>query len=273
MKRLLSFLLFIFILFQQALIAQQIQVTGTVTGGDGLGIPGVNVTIKGTTVGAITDLDGKYQITVPDSNSVLVFSFVGLKTEEVSLEGQTTVNLSLVEDVTALEEVVVIGYGTVRKSDLTGSVASIKTEEIERVPGVSLEQVMQGRVSGVQVTTSSHKPGGGISVRVRGGTSINAGVEPLYVIDGFPVNNDNWSIPSAGGSRVPYNVLSTLNPNDIESIEILKDASSTAIYGTRGANGVVLITTKRGKPGRAHRPLSSQRRKTDFDLLFISPHP
>ncbi|MCK4749099.1 MAG: SusC/RagA family TonB-linked outer membrane protein, partial [Bacteroidales bacterium] len=205
-----------------------------------------------------TDLEGNFQISVLDPGSTLVFSYVGMKSEEVQLDGQTTINLTMTEDIAALEEAVVIGYGAVRKSDLTGSVVSIKNEEIERVPVVTLEQAMQGRAAGVQVTTSSHKPGGGISVRVRGGTSINAGVEPLYVVDGFPVSsesrdpisNDNRFIPSAGGTSVPYNLLSTLNPNDIESIEILKDASSTAIYGARGANGVVLITTKRGRKGK-----------------------
>ena len=245
-------LLILILLFQLPLYAQPAEISGRITGEDGTGLPGVNVMILGTTTGVITDLEGDFRISVPDPAGTLVFSYVGMKTQEVRLDGQTTLNLTLIEDFAALDEVVVIGYGSVRKSDLTGSVASIKTEEIERVPVVTLEQAMQGRAAGVQVTTSSHKPGGGISVRVRGGTSINAGVEPLYVVDGFPVSSDNWSIPSAGGSSVPYNVLSTLNPNDIESIEILKDASSTAIYGARGANGVVLITTKRGRAGQPH---------------------
>lgn len=258
MKNLLI-LLTLIILFHPGIYAQPAEISGKVIGADGAGIPGVNVLVKGTTNGVITGLDGDYRISVPDPNGTLVFSFVGMKTEEVQLNGRTTIDLTMVEDIAALEEVVVIGYGSVKKSDLTGSVSSIKTEEIERIPVVTMEQAMQGRAAGVYVTTSSHKPGGGISVRVRGSTSINAGVDPLYVIDGFPVSSDNWSIPSAGGSSVPYNVLSTINPNDIESIEILKDASSTAIYGARGANGVVLITTKRGRAGKP---------KVDFSTHF-----
>ncbi|MEQ9443729.1 MAG: TonB-dependent receptor [Cyclobacteriaceae bacterium] len=214
------------------------------------GMPGVNVLVKGTSVGTVTDIDGNYSLTVPTGGNVLVFSSVGYETIEMEINGQSTINVDLAPDLQSLSEVVVVGYGTVKKSDLTGSVASIKGESVKEFPVTSIDQGIQARAPGVQVTQASSAPGGGVSVRIRGSNSINSGSEPLYVIDGFPVYPDN-SAYSTGGDRRPTNIMATLNPNDIESIEILKDASATSIYGSRGSNGVVLITTKRGKAGEA----------------------
>lgn len=223
-------------------------ITGTVTDEKGNPIPGVSILLKGTQRGTVTNGQGAFQLAVPENDPVLVFSFVGYQTQEIAVGNQTTLSIRLVVDDKALNEVVVIGYGAVKKRDLTGSVGSIGTAELKAQPISSFNQALQGRVSGVQVTNASNAPGGGITVRVRGGNSISASNDPLYVIDGFPVTNPS-SAQGAGGSANFPNVLSTINPNDIESIEVLKDASATAIYGSRGANGVVLVTTRRGKEG------------------------
>lgn len=217
---------------------------------NGSGMPGVNVLVKGGTTGTVTDVDGNYSLTVPSGANTLVFSSVGYETAEVDINGRSTINIDLSPDLQSLSEVVVVGYGTVKKSDLTGSVASIEGESIKAFPVASIDQGIQARAPGVQVTQASAAPGGGVSVRIRGSNSINSGSEPLYVIDGFPIYPDN-SAYGVGGSRQPSNIMSTINPNDIESIEILKDASATSIYGSRGSNGVVLITTKRGKAGES----------------------
>jgi TonB-linked SusC/RagA family outer membrane protein len=187
---------------------------------------------------------------VTEQNAVLVFSFVGYKPQEVTLGGQTNISVTMQPDNQALEEVIVVGYGAVRKSDLTGSVSSIKSDAIREMPVTSVDQAIQSRAPGVQVTQTSGAPGGGISIRVRGANSINSGSEPLYVIDGFPIYPDNGALGTSG-NRQPTNAMATINPNEIESIEILKDASATSIYGSRGANGVILITTKRGKEGQS----------------------
>lgn len=213
-------------------------------------LPGVNVLVKGSTTGTVTDVDGNYNLTVPSGATTLVFSSVGYETTEVEINGRSTINIDLSPDLQSLSEVVVVGYGTVKKSDLTGSVASIKGESVKEFPVASIDQGIQARAPGVQVTQASAAPGGGVSVRIRGSNSINSGSEPLYVIDGFPIYPDN-SAYGVGGSRQPSNIMSTINPNDIESIEILKDASATSIYGSRGSNGVVLITTKRGRAGES----------------------
>ncbi len=213
---------------------------------DGLGIPGVSVMEMGTSNGTITDPEGFFTLTVSPSTTHLLFSFVGMKTEEVEIGNRSEINVTMEDDIIGLEEVVAIGYGTVKKSDLTGSVGSVKIDELKRNPVTSLDQSLQGRVAGVQVVQLSAQPGGNTLFRVRGGNSIYAGNNPLYVIDGMQVNtSENLSWISAPS----INALSSLNPNDIESIEILKDASATSIYGAKGANGVVLITTKRGSAG------------------------
>jgi TonB-linked SusC/RagA family outer membrane protein len=250
-KKILLPLLFLFI--TQMVMSQARTITGTVTSSeDGAPIPGLNIIEKGTTNGTITNMDGKYTITV-NEGATLVFSYVGLHTREIAIGNMTTIDLVMEPDYARLDEVVIVGYGSMKKSDLTGAVASITNEEIEAVPIVSMEQAMDGRLAGVHVTQASHAPGGGITVRIRGGNSINSQVEPLYVIDGFPVYSNNNQIPTNGpndGVLPQLNLLAGINPGDIERIEVLKDASATAIYGARGANGVILITTKRGTAGK-----------------------
>lgn len=230
-----------------------VMVSGRVTDTDGSTIPGVNIIVKNTTIGTATDAQGKYSIEVPDAEAVLIFSFIGFVTQEVKVGSQNKVDVVLQPDVQKLSEVVVVGYGTQQKKDLTGSISTVSKNEIRALPVTSVDQALSGRAAGVQVTTASAAPGGAVSVRIRGGNSIGAGTEPLYVIDGIPVYSDNSTYRPGGTAELGQsaNALSSINPNDIESIEILKDASATAIYGSRGANGVVLITTKRGKAGGA----------------------
>ena len=212
----------------------------------------MSVVIKGTTQGTITDFDGKYSIPNVPGDAILQYSFVGMKAQEVAVNGRTTIDITMIEETIGLEEVVAIGYGTVKKSDLTGSVASVKREDLNHGAISSVDQAMQGRIAGVQVTQASNEPGGGLSIRIRGASSVNAGNEPLYVIDGLPIDNSEGitgsgtsAVAEVGANLNAKNPLNALNPNDIQSIEILKDASATAIYGSRGANGVVLITTKK----------------------------
>jgi len=248
-KSILFLLLWIFLV---PLTFAQRSVSGTIKSeADKTPLAGVNVIEKGTLHGIMSDANGKYTLTVSEG-ATLVFSFIGLRTKEVPVGNQKVVDVSLDSDVMGLDEVVVIGYGSMKRSDLTGSIGSINARELEAIPIVTVEQSMNGRMAGVQVTQASHSPGGGVTVRVRGGNSINSNIEPLYVIDGFPVYSNNSQIPSSGpndGVMPQMNLLAGINPGDIESIEVLKDGSSTAIYGARGANGVVLITTKRGSAG------------------------
>jgi TonB-dependent starch-binding outer membrane protein SusC len=225
-----------------------VKVSGKVTDETGAGIPGASVAVKGTTRGVTTDPSGNYSLSVPDGNATLVFSSVGFQSQEIAVANRTSINVQMKASDRSLDEVVVVGYGQVRKSDLTASVASIKATDIKSIVPTSLEQGLAGRATGVVVTQASGAPGGAVTVRVRGPNSISSGSEPLYVIDGIPVYSDN-DASSSGGNRVSSNALASINPSDIESIEILKDASGTAIYGSRGSNGVILITTKRGKTG------------------------
>jgi TonB-dependent SusC/RagA subfamily outer membrane receptor len=228
---------------------QPITVTGKVTSAeDGEALPGVNVIVKGTSTGAVTDMEGKYRITAPNDNDILVFSFIGFTKQEIAINGRTSINVALEVDVQSLSEVIVVGYGAVKKSDLTGSVSSVKMEDLKGIPLTSIDQGLGGRASGVMVTQTSGMPGAVASIRIRGSSSLQGGNEPLYVIDGFPVYSGDGFGNTGGNARMSG--LSTVNPSDIESIEILKDASATAIYGARAANGVVLITTKTGKKGR-----------------------
>mgnify|MGYP002777899777 CR=1 FL=1 len=215
-------------------------VVGTVVNARGEGLPGVNVLEKNTRNGTTTDATGRYRLTVADG-AVLLFSSVGYLPQEIAVGNRTDVNVTLQDDSRALDEVVVVGYGAQRRRDVTGAVASVSAERIRELPVASLDRALAGQVAGVQVQQATGTPGGGVTVRVRGTGSISAGNEPLYVIDGFPVEA-NYS--------QAQNPLATINPGDIESIEILKDASATAIYGSRGSNGVVIITTKRGKAGK-----------------------
>ncbi len=219
----------------------QTQISGKISDEKGEGIPGATVLVKGTTAGATTDPNGSYSLNAPNGNGVLVVSFIGYQTREVPINNQSTVNISLVPDTKALDEVVVIGYGTQRKSDVTGAVATVKAEQLQERPAPSLNQALAGRMAGVQVNNNSGRPGGRTTVRVRGFSSINSSNNPLYVVDGV-------MLPQGNQAQFT-NAIDYINPNDIVSVEVLKDASSTAIYGARGANGVVLITTKRGKSG------------------------
>ena len=193
-------------------------------------LPGVSVAIKGTLTGGISDLDGNFSINVK-SGDILVVSFIGYKTREIPVGSQTRMDILLEEDVALLDEVVVIGYGIQKKSDITGSVSSVKSENIQNAAFTRTDEALQGQIAGVQVVNNDASPNSSISIRIRGVNSINAASDPLVIIDGMQ-----------GGS------MSNVHPNDIESIEILKDASATAIYGSRGAGGVILITTKRRQP-------------------------
>jgi TonB-linked SusC/RagA family outer membrane protein len=231
---------------------QGLRITGRVTSKANEPLPGVTVLVKGTTLGATSNPDGTYSLNVPAPNSTLVFSSVGFTSQEIAAGERTEINVSLAENVNSLDDVVVVGYGTVRKSDLTGSVSTVKEKDLTPGAIVNVQQALQGRAAGVQVYQKSGEPGSAISVKIRGASSISASNDPLYVVDGMPVNNDapiTGNGPGSVGNSNPRNPLNSLNPADIESIEVLKDASATAIYGSRGSNGVVIITTKRGAAG------------------------
>ena len=232
-KKLLSKLLFsmVFVLLGIQMQAQDRTVTGRVTASDdGSGVPGASVSVKGTSKGTSTDGDGNYKISVSGPSVVLVYSSVGYNTQEVSVGTKGQINVALAADTKALTEVVVVGYGTQKKSQLTGAISSVTSKQITEMPITNLGQAMQGRVAGVDVAQSGSKPGTVPKVLIRGRRSFNAGNDPLYVVDGIPLSSG----------------YEDMNPNDVASMEILKDATATAIYGARGANGVVLITTKRG---------------------------
>ena len=232
--------------------AQSRVLTGRVTdAGSGQGLPGVNVVVKGTTIGTYTGGDGSYSLEIPGENAVLVFSFLGYVKQELSPAGKSTINVSLKEDSKALSEVVVVGYGVQDVKDVTGSVTSIKASAIENQPVQSFDQAMSGRAAGVQITNTSGLVADGVTVRVRGVGSISNSSQPLFVIDGVPMAQVDNLNTFNGGNGTRYNPLADLNPNDIESIEVLKDAAAAALYGSRAANGVVLVTTKRGKSGTA----------------------
>lgn len=221
--------------------AQSKVVTGKITSAeDGASLPGVNVLEKGTSNGTVTDSNGHYSISVTD-NATLTFSFIGYKSQDVIVGSQSAIDLTLQVDVTSLSEVVVVGYGQQEKKDVTGVVATVDSKSFNKGAIVSPDQLMNGKVAGVQILPSDGQPGSGSSIRIRGGTSINASNEPLYVVDGIPVVSD--------GTAAGRNPLNFINTNDIETFTVLKDASAAAIYGSRAANGVILITTKRGKSG------------------------
>lgn len=259
------------------ILSAAIDITGKVSDEKGDGIPGVNVLVKGTTTGTVTDMDGMYRVQVENESSVLVFSSIGFVSQEIVVGSRQRIDVRLEPDVTQLSEIVVVGYGTQRREDLTGAISSVDGEDLKKVFITTPDQAMQGRVAGVQVRTTSHEPGGAISVQVRGTSSLSASSQPLYVIDGFPISNDYYNNPASPegilaekGATVP-NQLNSIDPASIESIEILKDASATAIYGSRATNGVVLITTKRGRTGLAQvdysTSVSYQTVAKKFDLL------
>ncbi|WP_169788146.1 SusC/RagA family TonB-linked outer membrane protein [Rufibacter tibetensis] len=229
-------------------MAQNRTISGRVVSAeDGSALPGVSVVVKGTTTGASTDVDGRYSISVSGSPT-LVFTFIGFTPREIAVGNNSTVDVRLNTDAKAIEEVVVVGYGTQERRELTGATAKVTGAAIENVPVAGIDQAMQGRAAGVQISQNSGTPGGGVTVRVRGSSSISASNQPLYVIDGVPMTTGDFSQLDFGGQSV--NALSDLSPSDIESIDILKDASAAAIYGSRAANGVILVTTKRGKANK-----------------------
>ena len=212
---------------------QKKEISGSVKDSKGQPLPGVSVVVKGTTIGVITDIDGNFKLSVPTDSKAIVFSFIGMKIQEILIAGKNLINVVMDEEATALDEVVAIGYGTVRRKDLTGSVSSVSGSALRDIPVTSAAEAIVGRLAGVQVTKTEGSPDAEIKIRVRGGGSLTQDNSPLYIVDGFPVSN-----------------ISDIAPSDIASIDVLKDASSTAIYGARGANGVILITTKSGFDGK-----------------------
>jgi TonB-linked SusC/RagA family outer membrane protein len=235
MKLKLKCLMTLFMAFMiQVSFAQEKSVSGTITAAtDGLPLPGVNVIVKGTTRGVQSDFDGNYTITV-SANETLVFSFVGMKSTERKVGASSTINVQMLEDAAALDEVVVVAYGTEKASNVTSAIETVKAEDIEQVPNASLDQILQGQAAGLNIQTSSGQPGASGTVILRGRNSINGNVEPLFIIDGVPVDEDNFR---------------SLNSNDISNVSVLKDASASALYGNRGAGGVIIVTTKTGKIG------------------------
>lgn len=238
--RRLGYLMMVWVLASMSLMAQDRAVSGKVTESNGAILPGVSVLVKGTVRGTQTDGNGNYKLEVP-ANATLVFSFVGMLTQEVPVATRTTIDVVLENDNKQLAEVVVIGYGSQRKKDLTGSIAAINSADFNKGNIATPDQLVAGKVAGVQITPNGGAPGAGSTIRIRGGASLNASNDPLIVIDGVPLDN--------GEVRGAANPLSLINPNDIESFNILKDASATAIYGSRASNGVIMITTKKGKKG------------------------
>lgn len=246
---------FLLLLWVSTVYSQSRAVTGTVTDESNSPMPGVNVIIKGTTVGTTTDVNGNFTLQA-NSGDVIVVSFIGYTPQEVVVGNQTRIDFRLQEDVATLQEVVVVGYGVQKRSDLTGAISSVSGEDVRQSISTSFDQALQGRVAGVQITQNTGQPGGAVSMRIRGTTSLTGSSEPLYVIDGIQVGGNaqgiagfDWQGGAGGQQTGAVNPLASVNPNDIESIEVLKDASATAIYGSRAANGVVIITTKRGKKG------------------------
>ena len=241
MKTIYEKLLFLLLLLPFCALAQNTFSGSVVDKTTGQPIPGVNVIIQGSTSGAATDFDGKFQLVNVKKGDNIVFSFIGYKSETVVFNNQKTITVSIEQDASQLKEVIVqVGYGTVKKKDATGSVTTITTKDFNKGPVVAVDQMLQGKVAGLQVINNGGSPGDGATIRIRGGSSLNASNDPLYVIDGIPVDN---------GIQGGKNPLATINQNDIESVTILKDASATAIYGSRASNGVIIITTKKGKAG------------------------
>ncbi|QKZ14898.1 SusC/RagA family TonB-linked outer membrane protein [Spirosoma sp. KUDC1026] len=241
------------LLLAQVSLAQTL-ITGTVTdAANGEKLAGTTVQVKGTSVGATTDAAGKYQLNLPAGGTVLVFSFIGYQPLEVTVGNRSVVDARLTATDNALSEVVVVGYGVQNRRDITTSIGSVRAKDLANQPVPSFDQALAAKIAGVQVTQTSGAPGAALSVRVRGTGSISAGNDPLYVVDGIPLSRDTKFATGSTNTQFPdnpINVLSTLNTDDIESIEVLKDASAAAIYGSRGSNGVVLLTTKRGKEGK-----------------------
>lgn len=252
MKKAYLFLLFLLCLMHLEMYAQKKTITGKVTSVNLDPIPGVTVVEEGTTNGTISGGDGSYSLSVSENTKHLLFSFVGMESQQVALGDKQVINVQLKEENITLNEVVAIGYGTVKKSDLTGSMSRVKVNDIEQRNVGTAEQLLQGTTPGIKVTTVGGAPGSDVDITIRGGNSLNASNAPLFIIDGLEMNSASsfYSSTEPSGSTPSPSPLSMVNPNDIESIDVLKDASATAIYGSRGANGVIIITTKKGKAGQ-----------------------
>jgi len=228
------FILQVLLFSTVAVWAQPVTVSGKITDNKAIGLAGVTVTVKGTSTAKITDENGSFSLVVPNSNAVLLISSVGYVAQEIPVNGQRKINVSMVPDNQGLGEVVVIGYGSQLRKAVTGAVQTVQAKEFRDLPVSQIAQKLQGRLAGVQINQVTGKPGSGMSVRIRGQLSVSAGSDPLYVIDGFPISGN----------------ISNVNPDEIENISILKDAASTSLYGSRAANGVVLVTTKKAKKGQ-----------------------
>ena len=249
-------LLLVFILLPIFAFSQTKTISGVVNDENNMPLIGVNITVQNSNIGALTDFDGNYSITIPSGKpKVLIFSYLGYSSQEVDVSSADSINIMMLPDLEQLEEVVVIGYGSVLKKDLTGSLSSVKVEEEVANQSNSIDQLLQGRAAGVQVVQNGGNPGSGISVKIRGTNSLRGNNEPLYVVDGVIISSAGEDVLPAGVGNIgqeSQNGLNGINPRDIESIQVLKDASATAIYGSRGANGVVVITTKKGKSGKVN---------------------
>ena len=248
-------LVLLFALFACTLqVAAQVKISGTVrNAGEGSPVVGATVFVAGTNAGTTTNKDGAFSLTVPDGNAVITVSFIGFKTREIKVGNRTYIDVELEEEVNKMDEVVVVGYGTMKRRDISGAVATVKTDDLLKANPSSVNQALQGRVAGLQVNQSDGAPGAGVSINIRGANSILTSTQPLYVVDGIPFDAGDTPVSAKANenNNQTANPLALLNPNDIESIEVLKDASATAIYGSRGANGVILITTKKGREGEA----------------------
>lgn len=247
-------LIHLLLIFPIILFAQSKAITGTVVDENKMPLPGASILVKGLNIGSSTDFDGNFSLNVPETGEVLVVSYLGYMTKELVISKNLTFNIQLDIDTNTLDKIVVVGYGTQRKSDITGSVTSVKVDAIAVAQNSTIDALLQGRAAGVQVTQNAGSPGSGVSVKIRGASSLRGNNEPLYVIDGVIISSagEDASNASADANSLEetQNGLNGINPRDIESIEVLKDASATAIYGSRGANGVILITTKKGKSGK-----------------------
>ena len=252
---------------------KMVEIKGQVTDKNGIPVIGANILVKGSNLGCITDIDGNYSLKVP-AKSTIVVSYIGYTTQEVTLKGNNFQRIIMEEDSKMLDDVVVVGYGTVKKRDLTGSVSSVKGDDLSLNGVSSIGHALEGKAAGLYIRQNSAQPGGGLDILVRGAGSVNASNDPLYIVDGFPIAKlDQASGGDAKMDPGTQGILNFLNPNDVESIEVLKDASATSIYGARAANGVVIITTKRGKEGKARISYSynySFQKYTDnYDLLSL----
>ncbi|MCC8170184.1 MAG: TonB-dependent receptor [Parabacteroides sp.] len=250
------------------------EIAGNVTDEDGLPVIGVNIRVKGKAAGTVTDIDGNYRLALPQNSEAIVVSYIGYATQEIVLKNNNWSKIVLREDINMLEDIVVVGYGTMKKRDLTGAISTVKTEDMGLAGISSIGHALEGKAAGLYVRQNSAQPGGGLDILVRGAGSINANNDPLYIVDGFPIAKlDQISSSDRKMDPGTQGVLNFLNPNDVESIEVLKDASATSIYGARAANGVVIITTKRGKEGKARvnysYNYSYQKYADTYDLLSL----